>query len=71
MQNEVSGWWGRAVDYSLDAEISMTLEKWRQRLDPLVPGIQFTKTFEGGWLRIIGYVAAPRYVLVIRSKLPF
>ncbi len=83
MQNDLARYNGWRIDSGLRTVVEASLGKWRQRLDPLVPGIRFTYSLEEGWLRVTGYVpfqlrtvyvpgyAAPRYVLVVQPKLPF
>ena len=65
MQEEIEHYNGRRIDDRLTLELYAFLEKWRRRIDPLVSGIRFTSSFEGGHLQISSYIEAPQYVLVI------
>jgi hypothetical protein len=69
MYRELNSFVGWPVTDRLHAAVDMALERWRQRLDQFAPGIQFSKSVEGGRMRIDGFIAPPKYVLLFRSKL--
>jgi len=57
------------MDERLKIELDILLERWRHRIDPLVPGIRFSASFDDGHLKIGNHIEAPpQYVLVIRTR---
>ena len=55
MQRELESYRWRRVDNQLGVEIDQVLEKWRQKLDLIFPGIQFYRSFQGNSLLVKGY----------------